>query len=275
MLDRTSEAVPTAEIILEAGDLNDALRRVRHAMCKEETRYYLNGVYLHYALRDDVLRFVATDGHRLSMADIPAPQGAINLRPAILSGAFVIDAIKATNKTQNAFKHVRLAVGPTRANLTDWDGNAIDGTLIDGTFPDYERVIPRGEPQHGTATLAREPFIHAVAAVTAFAKASGVKRHVTPILRFAFAGDKLTISGVIEGCGSACRGSASVAVDVAETTMREPREIRFHGPQILDILNALRGGEVRFDFFDVGGPNNFVGDRADSHALHVIMPVRV
>src|ERR1700674_1590897 len=112
MLERTSEAVPTAEIILEAGDLNDALRRVCHAMCKEETRYYLNGVYLHYALRDDVLRFVATDGHRLAMADIPAPQGAINIRPAILSRAFVMDALKATNKTRDAFKQVRLAVGP-------------------------------------------------------------------------------------------------------------------------------------------------------------------
>jgi DNA polymerase III subunit beta len=275
MLSRTSEAVATAEIILEAGDLNDALRRVRHAMCKEETRYYLNGVYLHYALREDVLRFVATDGHRLSMADIPAPQGSINIRPVILSRGFIVDAIKATSKTGDAFKHVRLAIWPNRATLTDWAGNAIDGALVDGTFPDYERVIPRGEPQHGAATLAREPFIQAVAAVTAFAKAFGTKWHVTPILRFAFAGGKLTVSAAIGGCGLACGGSASVAVDVAATTITEPREIGFHGPQILDILRSLRGGAVRFDFFDVGGPNSFVGDRADSHALHVIMPVRV
>jgi len=111
--------------------------------------------------------------------------------------------------------------------------------------------------------------------VTAFVKASGVKWRATPILRFAFAGEKLTVSGVIEGSASACRGSASVAVDIAETTMSEPREIGFYGPQVLDILNSLRGGHVRFDFFDVGGPNNFVGDRADRHALHVIMPVRL
>src|ERR1700693_1995078 len=115
MLDRTSEAVATAEIILEAGDLNDALRRVRHAMCKEETRYYLNGVYLHYVMRDDVLRFVATDGHRLAMADIPAPQGSINIRPVILSRGFIADAIKATSKTGDAFKHVRLAIWSNRA----------------------------------------------------------------------------------------------------------------------------------------------------------------
>ena len=275
MLDRTTEPVTTAEIILEAGNLNDALRRVRHAISKEETRYYLNGVYLRYAMQDNVLRFVATDGHRLAMADIHAPEDAKKLCPVILSRAFVTDAIKATNKTRDAFKQVRLAIGPSRISLTDWDGNVIDGALVDGTFPDYERVIPRGEPQHGTATLAREPFIRAVAAVTAFAKASGVKWQVAPILRFAFAGGKLTVSGAIVGCGAGRRGSASVDLDVTETTMTEPREIGFYGPQILDILNSLQGGHVRFDFFDVGGPNNFVGDRADSHALHVIMPVRI
>jgi DNA polymerase-3 subunit beta len=275
MLDKTTEAIATAEIILEAGNLNDVLRRVRHAICNSETRYYLNGVYLHYVLRDDVLRLVATDGHRLATADIPAPLGAINVRPVILSCAFVADAIKATNKTRDAFKRVRLAVGPNSATLTDWAGNVIEGALIDGTFPDYERVIPRGEPKHGAATLAREPLTQAVAAVTAFAKASGVKWRAAPILRFAFAGEKLTVSVAIEGCGSACHGTASVAVEVVETTMPEHREIGFYGPQVLDILNSLRGGHVRFDLFDIGGPNNFVGDREDNQALHVLMPVRL
>jgi hypothetical protein len=116
--------------------------------------------------------------------------------------------------------------------------------------------------------------MHAVAAVTAFAKASGVKWRATPILRFAFAGDRLTVSAAIEGCGSAC-GSASVAVDVADTTMREPTVIGFCGTQVLDILNSLRGSSLRFDLFDVGGPNNFVGDRVDARALHVLMPVRL
>jgi DNA polymerase-3 subunit beta len=182
---------------------------------------------------------------------------------------FVTDAIKATNKTRDAFKQVRLAVGPNRVTLTDWAGNVIDGTLVDGVFPDYERVIPRGEPQHGAATVAREPFLRAVAAVTAFAKAAEAKWPIAPVLRFAFAGDKLVISSAIEG------GSASVTVDVAGTTMGEPREIGFYGPQVLDILNSLRDGHVRLDLYDTGGPNNFVGDRADACALHVIMPVRL
>ncbi len=272
MLDRTTDLTTAAEIILTAGDLHDALRRVRHAICKEETRYYLNGVYLHHVTRDNVLRFVATDGHRLAMADIRAPESVHNIRPVILSRAFVTDAIKATNKRRDAFKRVHLAIGASRVSLTDWDGSVIDGALVDGTFPDYERVIPRGEPQHGTVTVAREPFIRAVAAVTAFADASDNKR---PALRFAFAGGQLTLSAAMDGCSSACRGSASAVVDVAATTMTEPRDIGFYGPQVLDILNSLQGQHVRFDFFDVGGPNNFAGNRADGNALHVIMPVRV
>jgi DNA polymerase-3 subunit beta len=124
-----------AEIVVTACDLHDALRRVRHAISKEETRYYLGGVYLHHVARDNALRFVATDGHRLAQMDVPAPEGADTLRPAILSREFVMDACKATGKARDAFKHVRFAFGPNHIRLTDWDGNTVEGALIDGTFP--------------------------------------------------------------------------------------------------------------------------------------------
>jgi DNA polymerase-3 subunit beta len=170
---------------------------------------------------------------------------------------------------------VRLAIGADYARLSYWDGSASDGPLVDGTFPEYERVIPRGEPQHGTATIAREPFMRAVAGLTEFAKASGREWPASPILRFAFAADKLTLSAVMEDCGAACRGSASVDLDVAASTMNGPGIVGFYGPHILDILNSLQGQQVRFEFFDTGGPNRFLGDNSDGSALHVIMPVMV
>jgi DNA polymerase-3 subunit beta len=204
--------------------------------------------------------------------DVPAPESADSLRPAILSREFVLDACNATSKGRDAFKHVRLAISPDHVRLTDWDGNTIEGALIDGTFPDYARVVPRGEPQHGTATIAHEPFLKAVAAATAFARAAGDNRAA---LRFAFAGDKLTISAAFDACGSPCQGSATITVNIAASTMAEPRDVGFCGPQVLDILRSLRGRQVRIDFFDVGGPNTFAGDEAEGSALHVIMPVRV
>jgi DNA polymerase-3 subunit beta len=270
MLDRTTEINTEVEIELTAGGLHEALRRVRHAMCREETRYYLDGVFLHHVARVGALRFVATDGNRLATADIGTAEGAETIRPVILSRPFVVEATRGTSRRGNAFKAVRLAIG------TDyWDGSASDGPLVDGTFPEYERVIPRGEPQHGTATIAREPFMRAVAGLTEFAKASGRKWPASPILRFAFAADKLTLSTAMEVPDGACRGSASVEVDVAASTMNQPGIIGFYGPHILDILNSLQGQHVRFEFFDRGGPNRFVGDNADGSALHVIMPVRV
>jgi DNA polymerase III subunit beta len=104
MLDRATELTTATRITISAGDLHDALRRVRHAMCREETRYYLNGVYVHHVPRENALRFCATDGHRLALADVPAPEGAETVRPAILSREFVQDACKATNKARDALK---------------------------------------------------------------------------------------------------------------------------------------------------------------------------
>jgi DNA polymerase III sliding clamp (beta) subunit (PCNA family) len=98
MLDTTTVITTAAEITVTAGDLQNALRRVRHAMSREETRYYLNGIYAHHIAADNALRFVATDGHRLAQMDIPASEGADGVRPAILSREFVMDASKATSK---------------------------------------------------------------------------------------------------------------------------------------------------------------------------------
>jgi DNA polymerase-3 subunit beta len=217
----------------------------------------------------------ATDGNRLATADIGTAEGAETFRPVILSRPFVIEAFNGTSKRRDAFKHVRLAIGADYARLAYWDGSATDGPLVDGTFPEYERVIPRGEPQHGTATIAREPLMRAVTGLTEFGKASGRKWPDSPILRFALAADKLTLSTAMEVPDGACRGLASVDVGVAASTMTEPGIVGFYGPHILDILNSLQGQHVRFEFFDAGGPNKFVGDNTDGSALHVIMPVRV
>ena len=111
MLDRTTEMNTEVEIELTAGGLHEALRRVRHAMCREETRYYLDGVYLHHVAKVGALRFVATDGNRLATADIGAAEGAESIRPVILSRPFVVEAIKGTSKRRDAFRHVRSGSG--------------------------------------------------------------------------------------------------------------------------------------------------------------------
>jgi hypothetical protein len=217
---RRAKTKPASEVGIElaaAEGLHEALCRVRHAMSHDKTRYYLDGVYLHHvAEAGALLRFVATDGDRLATADVDAAEGAETIRPVILSRTFVTEAIKGAGKRRDAFKPVRLAIGADYARLTYSDGSVTDGPLVNGTFPEYERVIPRGEPQHGAATIAREPLLRAVTGLTEFANASGRKWPDSPVLRFAFvdatdaAGKLLTLSTTMEVLGGACRGSASV-----------------------------------------------------------------
>jgi hypothetical protein len=112
--------------------------------------------------------------------------------------------------------------------------------------------MPRGNAVF-TATIAREPLMRAVAGLTEFAKASGRRWPASPILRFAFAADKLTLSAVMEDSGAACRGSASADLSIAASTMTEPGSIGFYGPHMLDILNSLQGQHVRFEFLTQAG----------------------
>jgi hypothetical protein len=109
--------------------------------------------------------------------------------------------------------------------------------------------------------------MRAVAGLTEFAKASGTKWPVAPILRFAFAGDKLTVSAAFDDASSDTTGCASVTVKIAATSMTEPRDVGFYGPQVLDILRSLRGRQVRFEFFDVGGPEQLCRRRRRQRRL--------
>src|SRR5262249_44430166 len=153
---------------------------------------------MHHVAKVGALRFVATDGNRLAAAEIGTVEGAETIRPVILSRPFVVEATRGTSKRGDAFKAVRLAIGADYARLAYWDGSATGGPLVDRRSPEYEGLIRRGEPQQGTATIAGEPFMRAVAGLTDFAKASGRKWPASPILRFAFAADKLTLSAVME-----------------------------------------------------------------------------
>jgi DNA polymerase-3 subunit beta len=87
MLDRTTEAVAPVEISLRGGDLYDAFARTRHAICKERTRYYLAGVYIHPAPDGKTLNFVATDGHRLAQVRVPITP-TVAIAPVLVTTEF-------------------------------------------------------------------------------------------------------------------------------------------------------------------------------------------
>ena len=128
------------EFILEAGTLKGIIDRTRFAMSNEETRYYLNGLYIHRAQSDGVavLRTVATDGHRLARVEMPLPDGADEMPSVIVPRKTVGEIRKLIDEFSG---DVGIALSETKVRF-EFDEVVLTSKLIDGTFPDYDRVIP-------------------------------------------------------------------------------------------------------------------------------------
>ncbi|WP_247997696.1 DNA polymerase III subunit beta [Brucella tritici] len=208
-----------------------------HCISTEETRYYLNGVYLHAV--DDRLVAVATDGHRL-MRNV-GPTGDLDygvILPRKLVGLLPKGAV-TVELSQNK---VRVTSGPT----------VITSKLIDGTFPDYVRVIPTGNSN--VLTVDRQALMKAVERVAAVAddKSRAVKFAVGDVLRLMLA-DKASDEVSIEFEG-------------------EPLEIGFNARYVNDMLGALDEPNVRFALGDAGAPAVVKGE---GEWTGVLMPMRV
>ena len=245
---------------LAAHDLRALIDRTRFAISTEETRYYLNGIYIHAATAGGnaavpVLRAVATDGHRLARVEMPLPEGAQNLPGIILPRKTVAELRKLIDE---AADRIEIAMSPTKATFA-FDTVVLTTKLIDGTFPDYERVIPSGNDK--------------VLEVDAKAFARAVDR-VATISTEKSRAVKLTIDrgNLILSATSPEAGSASEELEVNYAAA--PIEIGFNSRYLLDITQQIEGDGASFTMADGASPT-IVRDIADATALYVLMPMRV
>lgn len=145
---------------MPASKLLRLLRLVSSAISREETRYYLNGIYLHLATAEgrQVLRSVATDGHRLMLADEAVPAGAEGLKGGIIPHGTVAMLLAMLPGKVDA--PISITFGDLRAvfSCQQW---ALTSKLIDGTFPEYHRVFPVG-PGAGIAVKSARGFVRAL-----------------------------------------------------------------------------------------------------------------
>ena len=125
---------------LAAADLKRLIDKTQFAISTEETRYYLNGIYLHTAgtAKAATLRAVATDGHRLAQVELPLPQGAAGM-PGIIVPRKTVGEVQRLIETGEGEVAIELSAGKIRFSIGDV---VLTSKLIDGTFPDYARVIP-------------------------------------------------------------------------------------------------------------------------------------
>jgi DNA polymerase III subunit beta len=244
---------------LSAGELRGLIDRTRFAISTEETRYYLNGIYLHATKNNEVpvVRAVATDGHRLARVEMTAPEGAAGMPGIIIPRKTVLELRKLVEEGE-ADAEVQIALSDTKIRCAIGEA-ALTSKLIDGTFPDYDRVIPAGNDK--TLDVDCKSFAEAVDRV------STISTERSRAVKLA-----IERGGLVVSATSPENGTAVEELEVRyENT---PIEIGFNSRYLLDITDQIAGEYVQFQMSDAGSPT-IVRDGADTSALYVLMPMRV
>ncbi len=242
---------------LPAAEIRGLVDRTRFAISTEETRYYLNGIYLHAAERDGapVLRAVATDGHRLASVEGPLPANAEGMPGVIVPRKTVGELRKLIEETVD---EVAVELSETKIRFT-FDGVTLTSKLIDGTFPDYERVIPSGNDKEMTVDC--KTFAEAVDRVSA------ISSEKSRAIKLALSDGTLVLSASSPESGTA---TEEVEADYRGETI----EIGFNSRYLLDITHQIEGDSARFTLADAASPT-ILSETDDTSALYVLMPMRV
>jgi DNA polymerase-3 subunit beta len=240
--------------------LAELIDRTRFAISTEETRYYLNGIFLHVVEEaQPVLKAAATDGHRLARYTIPRPEGAEGMPDVIVPRKCVGELRKLLEDVLDTAVLVDLSASKVRFTLGGEHGVVLTSKLIDGTFPDYSRVIPTGNDK--LLRLDPRSFFEGVDRVATIATEK------TRAVKMALENDKVTLSVTSPENGTA-------AEEIAAEYRAAGFEIGFNANYLKDILSQIDGDMVELHLADAGAPTLIRKDDK-SAALYVLMPMRV
>jgi DNA polymerase-3 subunit beta len=247
----------THKFTLPAKDLKRLIDKTQFAISTEETRYYLNGIYLHVATsgKTQRLRAVATDGHRLVQVEFDAPKGAEGM-PGIIVPRKTVGEVQRLIEDNDAEIRIELSQGKIRFTL----GNVVlTSKLIDGTFPDYGRVIPQNNDKE--LIVDKKDFEAAVDRVSTISSERG------RAVKLALSAGKLVLSVTNPDSGSA---TEELEVEYASDAL----DIGFNSRYLLDIAAQIEGEVAVLKLADPGSPT-LVQDKENKGALYVLMPMRV
>jgi DNA polymerase-3 subunit beta len=241
---------------LPAATLRQIIDKTRFAISTEETRYYLNGIYLHVA--DDaqpVLKAAATDGHRLARVTVPRPDGAGGMPGVIIPRKCVAELRKLLDELDGTVQ-VSLSESKIRFGL----GNAVlTSKLIDGTFPDYTRVIPTANDK----LLKLDPR----SLEEGVDRVSTIASERTRAVKLSLDRDRVTLSVTSPENGTA---SEEVSADYGADGI----EIGFNARYLLDILGQIEGDVMEVHLADAAAPT-LLRENDKAPALYVLMPMRL
>lgn len=242
---------------LDAKDIVRIIEKTRFAISTEETRYYLNGIFLHVADEGNgVLRAAATDGHRLARYTLARPAGAEGMPDVIVPRKCVNELHKLLGEAGDAMVLVELS--PSKIRFT-FGSAVLTSKLIDGTFPDYSRVIPTGNDK--LLRLDPKSFGQGVDRVATIASDK------TRAVKMALDTDRVTLSVTSPENGTA---SEEVSGHYASDAI----EIGFNARYLQDIIGQIDGDSVELHLADAAAPT-LIREDDKSPALYVLMPMRV
>ncbi len=247
------------EFTLACSDLKRLVDKTQFAISTEEVRYYLNGIYLHHA--EDALdgagalRAVATDGHRLAMFDLPLPEGAGEMPGVIIPRKTVAEIFKLADDSET----VGITLSSSKICLT-FGGVTLVSKLIDGTFPDYRRVIPQGNDR--TLVLETGEFTRAIDRVSSISSERGRAAKLTLCNT-----EDVTINTINPDAGSASETITAEFTGEAVT-------IGFNHKYLIDIANHVEGKKMRME---IGGSSSpaVIRSETETAELFVLMPMMV
>ena len=248
------------QFVLSATELKRMIDKTKFAISNEETRYYLNGVFLHQTQKNsiDILRAVATDGHRLAQYDIPLPQGAKDMNGIIIPKKMIQELRRVLD---DATGDINIQLNENKIKFS-FNNMQIISKVIDGTFPDYTKVIPQSNDK--SITTNNEELKKAIDRVSAVAINEETK---SKAIKLIIESNKISLS-----VDSTSRGSAIEEIDLDYNN--EKVEIGFNSRYLIDICNEIDGDKINLKFLNSTSPA-IILDNTDENLFFVLMPMRI
>lgn len=243
----------THQFTVKQGQLRRLIDRTGFAMAQQDVRYYLNGML--WEIRDKHLRVVATDGHRLAMCTLPGKIDASDDVQVILPRKGVLELARLLLEDD---ADIAIVIGSNHIRATT-EHFTFTSKLVDGKFPDYQRVLPRSPDKVvlGSRLELRQAFTRT--AILSNEKYRGVRLKLTP-----------NTLDIVANNPEQEEAEEAVAVDYDGDTL----EVGFNVSYLLDVLGVLSGDQVKLSLSDPNSSALLEESDADD-SLYVVMPMRL
>ena len=245
------------EFSIDPESLKRIIDKTRFAVSNEATRYYLNGIYLHSIEKEgkNILRAVATDGHRLAKIETDLPKGVDNLPGVIIPKKTISEVRKLIDEITD---DIKISLNESKI-VFSINNIVLSSKLIDGSFPDYEKVIPQNNDKN--FKVDNKPFYEAVDRV------STVSSEKSKSIKLSIFENLVSLSSNSVETGS---GAEDIEVEYSGNKI----EIGYNAKYLLEIISQITGDKIIFELSDPSSPS-IIKDTNDKNTLYILMPMRV